>query len=532
MNRKKSGHLILMVIIVIAVMAGAWFYIDSLAYKVCRVEAGVEVLPSDFLKKPNEDAYFTENSETFSIVMPGEYQVKIKNGLFTHSSTLIIEDTQKPKVQLQPMYLQLGDTCAAEDFVIEIEDMTAVTVSFAQEPDFRQVGKQTLKLVFTDLGNNVLMVPTELVVSPVKEELIIEAGSELPDVKDFLLEAVEAAFVTDITALDMKQIAEYPIHILVADMECETVLRVVDTVAPVAELQNISDFALLPRTAEEFVVSVDDVTNVNIAFVQEPDVTVPGVQTVEIRMTDEGGNETIAQAELTLIEDTEAPTLSGVKDITIYMGDTISYRKGVTATDNCEEGVTLEIDNSLVNPNEAGIYPVTYRATDLTGNVTEQVIIITIKARTHTLEEVNALADAVLAKIIKPEMTELEKVRAIYDYNMKNIGYINHSEKGDWIQAAYEGLAKKKGDCYVYACTAKLLLTRAGITNMDIAKIPAKTSHYWNLVDIGDGWYHFDTTPRKDHPTIFMWTDEQMIAYSNKHNKSHNYDPALYPEIN
>ena len=532
MKRKKSGRIVLLVAIVIAVVIGAWFYIDGLAYKVCRVEAGVEVVPSDFLKKPNEKAYFTEKSETFSIVTPGEYQIKVKNGLFTHSSTLIIEDTQKPKVLLQPVYLQMGKTCTAEDFVVEIEDVTEVTVSFAQEPDFRQAGGQTLKLVFTDLGNNVLMLPAELTVSPVKEELVVEAGSDFPSVQEFLLEEVEASFVTDVTSIDMTQIAEHAILLQTAGMRCETILHVVDTVAPEAELQNVSDFALLPKTAEDFVVSVSDVTPVNIAFVKEPDFTVPGVQTVEISMTDAGGNETIKQAELNLIEDTEAPTLTGAKDITIYIGDSISYRKGVSATDNCEDGVTMEIDNSLVNPNEAGIYPVTYRATDLAGNVTEQVIVITIKARSHTLEEVNELADAVLAKIMKPEMTQLEKVRAIYDYNMRNIGYINHSEKGDWIQAAYEGLAKKKGDCYVYACTAKLLLTRAGITNMDIAKIPAKTSHYWNLVDIGDGWYHFDTTPRKDHPTIFMWTDEQMIAYSNKHNKSHNYDPALYPEIN
>ena len=70
------------------------------------------------------------------------------------------------------------------------------------------------------------------------------------------------------------------------------------------------------------------------------------------------------------------------------------------------------------------------------------------------------------------------------------------------------------------------------ILNMDIEKIPAKTVHYWNLVDIGDGWYHFDTTPRKDRPEIFMWTDEVLMEYSAKHNKSHNYDKSKYPEIN
>lgn len=67
---------------------------------------------------------------------------------------------------------------------------------------------------------------------------------------------------------------------------------------------------------------------------------------------------------------------------------------------------------------------------------------------------------------------------------------------------------------------------------MDIAKIPAKTLHYWNLVDLGEGWFHFDTTPRTDHPTIFMWTDAQMMDYSVRHNNSHNYDHDSYPAVN
>ncbi len=157
---------------------------------------------------------------------------------------------------------------------------------------------------------------------------------------------------------------------------------------------------------------------------------------------------------------------------------------------------------------------------------------LTVIVREHTIEEVNALADAVLASIITPEMTDWDKALAIYNYIRRNVGYINHSEKGDWVRAAYEGLARRQGDCYVYASTAKALLTRAGIKNMDIAKIPTKREHYWNLVDVGDGWYHFDTTPRTDHTVFFMWTDAQLMEYSSIHYRSHNYDPTAYPEIN
>ena len=150
------------------------------------------------------------------------------------------------------------------------------------------------------------------------------------------------------------------------------------------------------------------------------------------------------------------------------------------------------------------------------------------------MEAVNQLADDALATIIKTGMTNREKAQAIYKYIQSHVGYISFSEKGDYIRAAYEGLATGKGDCYVYASVAKVMLTRAGITNMDIERIPEGDSmHYWNLVDIGDGhgWYHFDTTPRKDKTKFFLWDDASIKAYSDAHNNCHNYDRSLYPDI-
>ena len=532
MKRKGKIGLLVAILVVIVAVTGSWFYIDSLAYKVCRVEAGIMVTPSDFLKTPDEAAIFTPKSQPFQITEPGEYAIQVKSGWFTHKCTLIIEDTQAPQGKPKDVMLSLGESATAQDFVTEVQDNTEVKITFAQAPDFTKPGKQAVKVLLTDKGSNALMLQAQLEISRVKKEVVWEVGNQELSVSDLLMEAGEAQIVTDMSEIDLNEIGDYKVNVQADGLQAEVLLKVRDTVAPQGTVQNISGFALLPREANEFLVEVLDTTDVTIAYAKEPDFTLPGVQTVELLLTDEGGNQTVLQAELNLEEDTESPVLSGVKDIVVYLGDTISYRKGVSASDNCEEGLVFEIDNSLVNPGEAGVYPVTYRATDLAGNKTEQQITVTIHARKHTLEEVNQLADNVLAQIITPEMTQLEIVQAIYNYNTRHIGYINHSDKGDWIQAAWEGLAKGKGDCYVYACTAKLLLTRAGITNMDIAKIPARTSHYWNLVDIGDGWYHFDTTPRKDHPTIFMWTDEQMMAYSNRHGKSHNYDPELYPEIN
>ena len=519
-------------LVLITLAAGGWFYVDSLAYKLCRVEAGVSVTPSDFLKKPDADAVFTQDSQPFSITEPGEYHIEVKSGWFSHSCVLIIMDTIAPTGQAVPMRMQIGESCGPEDFVENISDATAVEVAYVTEPDFARAGSQTVQVALTDKGGNRTVVESELFLSPVVENLTVEAGEGIPGVGNFLLGEAKGRFVTRVTDLDDHKTGDYAVVIQVDGEDYTSMLHIRDTIPPQAEVHDVEGFAVLPRPVEDFVTEVEDATAVTMAFREEPDLSSAGTQQVDIVFTDEGGNETVKTAKLTLVEDVEPPVIQGAKDMLIYMGDSISYRKHVTVEDNCPEGLQLTVDTSSVNLQEAGVYPVVYTAVDAAGNTASVTVQLTVIARLYTIEEVNALADAVLAGIITEDMSDRDKAWAIYTYIRRNVGYINFSEKGDWVRAAYEGLAKRQGDCYVYACTAKALLTRAGIKNMDIAKIPTKREHYWNLVDVGDGWYHFDTTPRSDHTIFFLWTDAELMEYSNAHYRCHNYDPELYPEIN
>ncbi len=520
------------VLLLASLAVGGWLYVDSLAYKLCRVEAGVAVVPSDFLKNADDSAVFTTDSQPFSTAQPGEYQVRVKSGWFTHSCTLIIEDTIAPTGEAMPVRLEMGESCGPEDLVKNISDATAVELSFAVEPDFDRAGSQSVQVVLTDRGGNEAVVESELFLSPVAEELTVEAGDAIPPVESFLLGGMQGTYVTRVSAFDCHVPGDHQVVIRVDGTEYTSLLHIIDTIPPRAQVQDVEGFAVLPRKAEDFVVEVEDATEVTAAFRQDPDLTLIGTQEVEIVLTDAGGNETVKKACLTLWEDSEPPVITGAVDLTIYVGDGVSYRGHVTVEDNCPEGLQLTVDNSSVNLQAAGVYPVVYTATDAAGNTASVTVQLTIIDRIYTIDEVNALADGVLEKILTPEMTDRDKALAIYNYIRRNVGYINHSEKGDWVRAAYEGLAKRQGDCYVYACTAKALLTRAGIKNMDIAKIPTRREHYWNLVDVGDGWYHFDTTPRTDHTVFFLWTDADLMAYSAQHYNCHNYDRTLYPEIN
>jgi len=537
-GRKRKGKAVLvccliLIPLVILLGAGGWFYFDSLAYKVCRVEAGVQVAPSDFLKQPDEEAYFADGSQPFDITQPGEYLVKVKSGFFTHNCTLIIQDTIAPQAEVRQVRTQIGEACEAEEFVTGITDATAVTISYAADPDFSKPGVQSVQVLLEDLGHNQTILQGELLVTQVVEYVAVEAGAEAPGLEDFVIGGQEAEFITNIEEIDTTQLGKHEIQVKSEGEIYSATLEVVDTIPPKAEVHDVTGYALAPRSAEEFITSVEDVTEVTAAFKEEPDLTKIGTQEVTILFTDAGKNETLLQAMLTLEEDTEAPVIKGAGDLSVFVGDAVSYRKNVSVTDNCPEGVELSVDTSGVNLEEAGVYPITYTAKDLAGNTSSVTVNLMVNSRSFDPAEVYALADSILAEILTEDMTPLEKVTAIYDYIKGHVGYVSHSEKGDWLKAAYDGLTTGRGDCYTYASTSKLLLTQAGIANMDIAKIPAKSNHVWNLVDIGDGWYHFDTCPRRGlTEKILMWTDEKLMEYSESHNKSHNYDHSAYPEVN
>lgn len=530
MSKKVVSFFILLILSV--GLACAVIYGTSRTYKECFVEAGVPVGIEDFLKSDNLDATFSPNSEPYDINTPGDYLVLIKVLGFTNRSVLHVVDTTAPVVVSKDVSLDYGDECLPEDFIESIEDITETNVSFVREPDYDYVGQQPIEILVADESGNKTIVSAGLLISLVRPEINVEVGGNPPRPKDFVVVGDEIVIDEEyLASIDYTNIRDYNINLTVDGVDYTSVMHVVDTTPPVVTYKNLSSFTKLPRQPEDFVARAFDVTALSYRFEKAPDVSKEGEQKLIVIVKDAGGNEVSSEVKLTLENDTESPVISGVKDIAALLGSSISYKNGVTVTDNCMERLSFTVDNSKVNPNAEGTYPITYIAKDYSGNETRVEAEIRIQRPKYDEVTIYAMADEVVARIITPEMSAEEKCKAIYDYCKSNIGYISHSDKGNWFKAAYEGFSDRKGDCYVYACTAKALLTRAGVPNLDIEKIPARTRHYWNLVDVGNGWVHFDTTPRKDHPYIFLWDDARLMSYSSRHGNSHNYDHEVYDYV-
>lgn len=613
--RKKMAHekcifLLSFVMFALCLLLAVSFVIYTYATRVyahCVAEAGTEILAEDFLKKSDKTAEFiTEHSE-INIFIPGNYDVKIKSGIFTYHCVITIQDTIAPEATVKKVYIKPEETVTPEDFITEIRDMTKVSCTFVAEPDYTIYGEQNISILLTDLGGNKSVYETALIIRPAKEELTIEAGAALPALTDFLLsEHKNASFLTPLEQINTNQPGDYNIEISADGTSYTTVLHVKDTTAPELILRDIEIYTFQTVSMEDFIVSVSDISPVDCSYVTEPDlsfigtqkiticavdengnsaektanltlkqdteppelilrnidcynfesvkiedfivsvsdispvdcsyVTEPdlsfiGTQQIVIRATDKSGNIMEQTAELTLRQDTEPPVILGVSDIFIYLGEKISYKKGITVSDNCDTNVKLSVDSSLVNPNAEGDYPVTYSAQDISGNSTILTITVSVRQRTYSEEQVYAFADRVLSEIITDTMTSYEKLTAIYNWAQNNIFYIETFEKGNWLKGAYEGFTNHKGDCYAYACVSQALLIRAGIPTKMIHRIPTTYEHYWNLVDIGEGWKHFDSCPRDDNPYLCYIDDANLMAYSVMNYDCHNYDRTVFTDI-
>lgn len=228
--------------------------------------------------------------------------------------------------------------------------------------------------------------------------------------------------------------------------------------------------------------------------------------------------------------DTEPPVLYGVSDKTVYVGETVSYTRGVSAWDNRDGAVQVRADASGVNLRAEGSYPVIYTATDAAGNTATKTVTFTV--RVVNTDAVNAMADDVLTTILRDGMTQWERARAIYDWVVTHMSYTAYADKTDPVAAAYYGFRNGRGDCFVYYAVSRFLLTRAGFENLEIQRDNPEKPHFWNLVNYAGNWYHFDTCPHyAGHPlTCFLLTDAEVKAYSENHVQDYySFDASLYP---
>lgn len=222
--------------------------------------------------------------------------------------------------------------------------------------------------------------------------------------------------------------------------------------------------------------------------------------------------------------DKKAPVFSGWVGKKSYYGqetirvcyadrkNTYQFKDHVKAVDERDGNVKFQVDTSKINWKKDGVYRVYYRAKDKAGNVGTAWA----KVQVFVPSTAESIADELLSRIVKKGWSQEKKLRAIYNYVHTHCAYVDSGSHTNWRQTAVNGIRFQSGDCYTYYAVARLLISRAGIPNLTVSRYPARKGyqHWWNLVYVRGGWYHFDTVPRLRKGRFCLLTDAQLRIYS------------------
>ncbi len=124
-------------------------------------------------------------------------------------------------------------------------------------------------------------------------------------------------------------------------------------------------------------------------------------------------------------------------------------------------------------------------------------------------QQVNETLQSVFEELqFTSKTTEFEKVQAIHQYVCDTVQYDTVHQKNQYYHlktTAFAGLVYHRAVCQGYAVLMYRMLRESGIDARVITGIAKKEDgseelHSWNLVKIGDFWYHIDAT----------WDDQQQ----------------------
>lgn len=111
-----------------------------------------------------------------------------------------------------------------------------------------------------------------------------------------------------------------------------------------------------------------------------------------------------------------------------------------------------------------------------------------------TEDDINTI-NSILNSIIKPGMTETEKIRTVHNWIVCNTTYNDkYYDRGDSFNHVSNLLNNKTGVCQGYSVTFYIFMKQMGIPCTLVMGKTDTVSHAWNAVKLDGNWYYIDVT--------------------------------------
>ena len=210
---------------------------------------------------------------------------------------------------------------------------------------------------------------------------------------------------------------------------------------------------------------------------------------------------------------------------------------------NCEKDIKNLISdetNQILSSINNYVHPYnSYKSININMNNLHRVTVKVEKLYSDSdIYALNNYINTVYARIIKPEMTDLEKIKTFHDFIIGIAKYdktwvtLDSENRTHKSNTAYGPLIEHIGLCGGYTDAMELFLEKAGIKSYKIAS----DNHIWNYVYINNSWKHLDLTwddPVTNTGRNILQYDYYLldtITLENKKDNEHNYVKDYYLE--
>ena len=257
---------------------------------------------------------------------------------------------------------------------------------------------------------------------------------------------------------------------------------------------------------------------------------------------------TTKETETTTEADTESPVIWTATCIYCSVGDTLTqsdYLRYIYVSDNIDPEPSVTVDAGSVSTAAAGTCTVEYTVSDAAGNTSyaaTDVIVCddtpaAVSGFAYDEDDLYERCSAVLDSIITDEMTDLQKVFAVF-YYVRNLTYNSaQSTTMEYRAEAYYFLTIGSDNCYGNACLSQVLLEMLGYDSFIITGYDMyydEQTHYWNMVSIdgGENWYHYDSSTwvwKNNELPVCMVTEDVLLGISQRRGGIYNFVSEEYP---
>ena len=495
---------------------GFWYY-SVPKFQNVTVELGTQsVSLSQFMTKYAiaSQVGFPNGTPNIDVGKVGTQELTLSHLGKLETVTLTVEDTIAPQAIFTEKRTEfISYVPKVEDFVTDIQDHSETKAYFAEEPkvseDYSDV---TVEIVVEDAYGNKTTGKSVISFVWLRDKFFLELGDTLEkeDILFDLEQDGELISQDEIDKINQSGIGTYTLKSLNEEKVASCVVTVQDTKGPELKLRDVTIYVDQKTSLQNFVKSAKDISgDVKTRLVSKLKFGTAGKQIVTIEAEDPHGNKTVAEATLKIIKNNIAPTISGLKAMSVKRGSNPDFMKGVTAKDDRDGVCTVAVNTDKVNLNKAGTYYAVYTSKDKVGNVRTAKRKVVVE---HNADDTKELIKKLAAKLGSDPVQLSLYVRETIKYN--------HSWGGD--DPIWYGLKNKKGNCYVHALVLRALLREKGYS-CKLIWVKDK-SHYWLLVRINGQWRHIDPTPGTKHPAYLM-NDEQ------RHNnlQGRDWDRSKWP---